>query len=148
MVDENRFESEFSGYCCEGDSIECEVTGLTVVARIIRDSDSHIDDDDCHNLDQGVTGCDAEQQKTLLATRKAWFADEWFYCGIDLSVYIGATPLAEHAASLWSIECNYPGTDNSYLTEVANELLPEAIEAGRDAAIELERRLRERVVTV
>jgi hypothetical protein len=32
--------------------------------------------------------------------------------------------LASHAASLWGIEANYPGADNSYLTEVANELLP------------------------
>jgi hypothetical protein len=144
---ENRFESKFGPYCCEGDSIECVVSGLNVVARIVRDSDSHIDDDDSHNIDQSVTGCDDEPQRKLLAARKPWFADEWFYCGIELSVYIGSTPLAKYAASLWSIECNYPGSDNGYLTEVANELLPDALIAGRDAALNLERRLRERVVT-
>ncbi|KJS27194.1 MAG: hypothetical protein VR75_04115 [Hyphomonadaceae bacterium BRH_c29] len=40
-------------------------------------------------------------------------------------------------ASLWGIETNYPGTDNSYLTEVANELLPEAIAAGRETLTRL-----------
>lgn len=145
---DNKFDGKFGPYCCEGDSIECVVEGLRIVARIIRDTDSHIDDDDSHNVDQSVTGCDAEQQRRLLAARKAWFDDEWFYCGVELSVYLDSTPLAEFAASLWSIECNYPGSDNSYLTEVANELLPEALAVGRDAALNLERRLRERVVAL
>ena len=33
--------------------------------------------------------------------------------------------------SLWGVEANYPGSDNSYLTEVASELLPEALDIGR-----------------
>lgn len=37
-------------------------------------------------------------------------------------------------ASLWGIEANYPASDNAYLTEVARELLPEALDAGRAAA--------------
>ena len=37
-------------------------------------------------------------------------------------------------ASLWGIEANYPGSDNAYLTKVAQELLPEALDAGRAAA--------------
>ena len=37
-------------------------------------------------------------------------------------------------ASLWGIEANYPGSDNAYLTQVAQELLPEALDAGRAAA--------------
>jgi hypothetical protein len=28
---------------------------------------------------------------------------------------------------LWGIEANYPDSDNSYLTEVANEMLPQAV---------------------
>ncbi len=39
-------------------------------------------------------------------------------------------------ASLWGIEANYPGAD-SYLTEVATELLPEAIAAGRETLARL-----------
>ena len=29
----------------------------------------------------------------------------------------------------WGIEANYPDSDNAYLTDVANELLPEALDA-------------------
>lgn len=36
-------------------------------------------------------------------------------------------------ASLWGIEANYPGSDNAYLSDVADELLPEALAAGRTA---------------
>lgn len=38
----------------------------------------------------------------------------------------------DHAASLWGVEANYPDTDNSYLCEVANELLPEALARAED----------------
>ncbi len=34
-------------------------------------------------------------------------------------------------ASLWGVEANYPGSDNAYLTEVANDLLPEALDTAR-----------------
>ena len=40
-------------------------------------------------------------------------------------------------ASLWGVECNYPGTDNGYLTTVANELLAEALDAAKAAASRL-----------
>ena len=42
-------------------------------------------------------------------------------------------------ASLWSIEANYPGADNSCLTEVANELLPEAVAVARETLARLAR---------
>ena len=42
-------------------------------------------------------------------------------------------------ASLWGIEANYPETDNSYLMDVANELLPEAIAAGRETLARITR---------
>jgi len=38
----------------------------------------------------------------------AWKNDEWYYCGVI-----------------------YPDSDNAYLTEVANELLPEALEVAK-----------------
>ncbi len=40
-------------------------------------------------------------------------------------------------ASLWGIEANYPGSDNAYLSEVAGELLPDALAAGRAALTRL-----------
>jgi hypothetical protein len=125
------FTQKFDSYVCHQDIITAEVEGLTMVATIEYDQDSHINDDDCHNTDQTVTGCDDAQQEKLLEARKAWFHDEWFYCGIVLSIYKRGICLSTHAASLWSIEANYPNTDNSYLTEVANDLLQEAIEEGK-----------------
>ena len=44
--------------------------------------------------------------------------------------------IEDHAASLWGIECNFPGSDNSYLSEVVQELESEAIEVGK---VELQR---------
>ena len=61
----------------------------------------------------------------------AWKNDEWFYCGIILSVKIEDVELTDHAASLWGIEANYPDSENKYLTEVANELLGEAVLAAK-----------------
>ena len=40
-------------------------------------------------------------------------------------------------ASLWGIEANYPGSDNAYLSEIAGELLPDALAAGRAALTRL-----------
>jgi hypothetical protein len=124
----NRFSKPFDKYCCDGDTIELNQGSLRIVARIEHDDTHGIDDDDCHNPDQSVTGCDDEQQQKLLAARKAWEDNEWFYCGIVLSVWAGDVCVQKHAASLWCIECNYPDSDNGYLTDVANELLPEALE--------------------
>jgi len=122
------FTQKFDIFACEGDSIECEREGFTVIARIESDNSYRIDHDDTHNPDQSVTGCDDAQQAKLLEARQAWFDDEWFYCGIVISVSRNGVELDDHAASLWGIECNYPGNDNSYLQTVANELLEEAIE--------------------
>ena len=45
--------------------------------------------------------------------------------------------LCSTQASLWGIEANYPGSDNAYLSEVAGELLPDALAAGRAALTRL-----------
>lgn len=130
------FTKGFDDYVCEGDTISCTVEGFDITAQIVRDDDYNIDDDDGHNPDPKVTGCNPRQQKKILAARKAWQNDEWFYCGVSLSVSRAGIELAEHAASLWGIECNYPSRrkhPNTHLTEVANELLPEALEAGHKA---------------
>lgn len=62
---------------------------------------------------------------------RAWCNDEWRWVGVVVSVSYAGVMLSKHAASLWGIECNYPGSDNSYLLEVANELLEEAAAEGR-----------------
>lgn len=137
-----RFEKGFDHYVCEGDRITCEADGFTVTARIERDYGYHIDDDDCHNPDQKVTGCNDKQFRQLLRARQEWFDDEWFYGGVVLEVSRNGVTLDNHAASLWGIECNYPYTGdpkdpNAYLLEVANELLPEALERGRKVLAQL-----------
>lgn len=67
------------------------------------------------------------------ALLKAWCDDEWWYCGIVLSISVKGIPLDEHAASLWGIDCNVPDSDNKYLLEVANDLIPDALAAGKKA---------------
>jgi hypothetical protein len=121
------FTENFDTYVCDGDSITCVVDGYELTATIMHDSHHDIDDDDCHNTDQNVTGCNDEQQEKLLAARDAWFNNEWFYCGVVLSASYNGIDINEHAESLWGIEVNYPGTDNKYLTEVANELIDQGM---------------------
>jgi len=131
------FTESFNNYVCPGDTITTEADGFTVTARIEFDYDFRIDDDDCHNPDPSVTGCNEYHQEQLLKARDAWFNDEWFYCGIVLSVSWNGIEVLDYAASLWGIECNYPGTDNSYLSELATELLDEAVEQGLKALDEM-----------
>lgn len=126
------FTKTFDNYVCEGDTISCNFNNWEFTARIVRDDDSHIDDDDFHNPDQSVTGCDDEQQERLLANRQAWFDDEWFYCGVVIDVKYNGVKILDYAASLFSIEANYPEGDNSYLSEVANELIEEAWEEAKE----------------
>lgn len=57
---------------------------------------------------------------------RRWCDNQWFYCGIVVAVELNDVELASD--SLWGIECNYPGSDNAFLLEVANELAPEVIE--------------------
>lgn len=135
------FTENFSAYACPGDSISAEHEGYTLRAYIQHDDAASIDDDDCHNTDQSVTGCDDEQQEKLLKARHDWNLGHWFYCGIVLEVKFNGVTLDKHAASLWAIECNYPGSDNSYLREVANELAPEALERAREMRAEILARL-------
>jgi hypothetical protein len=85
-------------------------------------------------------GWDAEPYKTGTAKERAaraverdfqflrdWCRDEWCWVGVVLSVSKGGIELDEYAASLWGIE----SSAGEYLTEVANELLGEAIKCGR-----------------
>jgi len=56
-----------------------------------------------------------------------WCNDEWCWCSVILSVSKSGVTLDKYAASLGGIE----STDRSYLTEVANELLDEAVVQGK-----------------
>ena len=135
-----QFKQKFKKYACNGDSITLESNGITFIARIEHDSDSNIDDDDSHNIDQSVTGCNEEQQKRLLAAREAWSKDEWFYCGIVLTATIDGIEL-NSTSSLWAIEANYPNSENAYLNEVANDLLTEIMQSVSDELEDLKTKI-------
>ena len=136
-----KFTTPFDSYVCEGDSITCEQGYFKFVARIVRDEDANIDDDDCHNVDQSVTGCDDKQQEQLLKCRQAWFDNQWSYCGVVVTAFYNHIKLVE-IGSLWGIEANYPDGDNSYLLEVANELLEENFEQAEKLRQELSNKLK------
>lgn len=122
------FPKAFDGYVRHGDTLRTEIDGIYFTARIEHDPFAGIDDD-IHNPDQNVTGRNDQQQAQLMAARSAYNRDEWFYCGIVLSAQHRATGTTwESLESLWRIEANYPGSYNTYLTEVANELLASAVE--------------------
>ena len=145
------FSERFDSFACEGDTIGCEVDGFTFTARIVADDCPDAPDQrqdgfwpSLYKDAPGFIGPGnsfrqrfAVAQAKAEAVMEAWRKSEWFYCGIVLSVERDGIELDRHAASLWGVECNYPGTDNSYLTTVANELLPEALDAGRAAASRL-----------
>ena len=77
----------------------------------------------------------AEHDFTVL---KTWCNDEWWYCGIAVTVECNGVKLtARYDHALWGIEANYPNSKNEYLTEVANELLDEAISAAKAKLAEL-----------
>ena len=146
-----KFAQGFQSYVCPGDAITCEAGPFTVLAQVVPD--------DCPDApDQRQDGfwpslyADApgfigpgpnhrqrfaEAQAKAEAVMEGWRKGDWFYCGIVLSVSVEGVQLASHAASLWGIEANYPDADNSHLTEVANELLPEAIALARETLARL-----------
>jgi hypothetical protein len=145
------FTNNFATFVCPGDAITGEAGPFTVLAQIVPD--------DCPDApDQRQDGfwpslyADApgfigpgpnhrqrfaEAQAKAEAVMEGWRKGDWFYCGIVLSVSLEGVQLAFHAASLWGIEANYPGADNSYLKEVANELLPEAVAVARETLARL-----------
>ena len=124
-----KFTEQFDSFICVGDSIDIDVGNVTYRATVHHDEDNGIDDDDSHNVDQKVTGCNDEQQKELIAAREAWFNNEWFFCGIVLDKITTCPECnqesTENLGSLWAIEANYPDSNNKYLRDIANELLEE-----------------------
>lgn len=64
-----------------------------------------------------------------------------FFCGIVLDTVYNGIEVEQGAASLWGIDCNFPGGDNSYLATVAYELLDEALERSEAIREEMVNRL-------
>ncbi|OZB12558.1 MAG: hypothetical protein B7X53_17900 [Hyphomonas sp. 34-62-18] len=145
------FTERFASFVCPGDVITCEIEGFTVSARIIPDDCPDPPDQrqdgfwpSLYKDAPGFIGPGnnfrarfAKAQAEAEAIMAGWRKGEWFYCGIVLSVSLDGVELAPHAASLFGLEANYPETDNSYLTEVAGNLIPEALAAAREVLARL-----------
>ena len=146
------FTQKFDSYVCLDDTITCEVGEYEITARICHDDTPDRPDQrqdgfwaSLIKTDVGFIGKDKTLDDFMKAQAKAeaimdaWKNDEWFYCGVILSVKIEDVELTDHAASLWGLEANFPDSNNEYLCEVANELLDEALLA---AKVERSRRLK------
>lgn len=57
---------------------------------------------------------------------RAWCNDDWHYVTLTVTAAIDDVELASF--SIGGIECNYPGSDNSYLTECADDAADMAID--------------------
>jgi hypothetical protein len=62
---------------------------------------------------------------------RAWCNGDWARCGITVRAFDpdGEELTGEYDFALWGIEMNYPGSDNSYLCEVANDLAQEIVDS-------------------
>lgn len=110
----------FDRYVCTGDTRTIEMDGLRIVATVHPDRDAHPREFDCYTEDQIA----------------AFERGDWCYVGLVLSVYVDEVLLLDRAASLWAIDCNL-GDDSDYITECADDLLPEAFAAGKAQAAKL-----------
>lgn len=80
----------------------------------------------------GCSGSQAHKNACAVVKRlRAWFNDEWHYCGVVVTATVGGLELA--SSSLWGIESNA----GDYLTEASNELLQECMTEAKARAAEL-----------
>ena len=110
---------KFDDYVIIGDFVEYtpennNPSGFTIRATISEDFDSKPSDYDCYSEEE----------------IKQWKNDDWFFCGVILSVHKSGICLSHNATSLWGIECNFPGASNAYLSDIVEELESEALQEG------------------
>ena len=108
------FTERFQSFVCEGDSITGEVEGFEIIAQIVRDDCGDAPDQrqdgfwpSLYKDAPGFIGPGpnhrqrfAEAQACAEVVMAAWRKDEWFYCGIVLSIALEGVTLDSHAASL------------------------------------------------
>ena len=116
------YASSFDRFVCAGDTISADVDGFTVTARIVYDESTRPEDYECYDD----------------ATVRAWYDNDWYFCGVCVQVSRAGIDLTgPYGAALWGVEANFPGSDNAYLTEIATDLIPEAIAEARAAMARL-----------
>lgn len=110
MQTENQFPA-FPQFVVPGDYRRIKCGPFTIQASIVPDNDTRATDFDCYTPKQ----------------LEAWKRGDWQLYGMILSVWVDDYRLDSHAASLWGIDCNFPGDTNWHLQEIANDLLVEAL---------------------
>lgn len=138
------FTQSFGRFVCEDDSITCEVDGFTCRATLYRDDCADAPDERQDgfwpSLDPNNAGYIGSRSKRTLerhmakakAVMDAWLRDEWHYFGVAVTVERhGVLLTGRYDHALWGIEGNYPGSDNDYLRDVANQLLDDALDTAR-----------------
>ena len=138
------FTSRFPLTAEPGDYIETapEASGIVFRATIVTDEtdsppDEHqegfwpsLDPDNAGYIGDGKTFADLAQAYARAEdVMEDYKLGKWGYVGVVVS----SRPDGR-GASLWGVDCNYPGSDNSYLLEVANNLLPDARRFNTEAA--------------
>jgi len=108
------FLLQFDDYVCIGDTITCAVDGYTVTARIAHDETPDAPDErqdgfwpSLYKDDAGFIGSgngwrdrfDAAQARAE-RVMAAWKNDEWYYCGVILSVALEGITLDRFAEAL------------------------------------------------
>jgi hypothetical protein len=141
---------KFDEYARDGDSVTVDVDGFTLIATICRDDCARSPDEEQDgfwpSLDPRDAGYIGHKSKRTLARHmakaqnamRAWRNDEWFYCGIAVTAWrAGIRLTGEYDAASWGVECNYPDSDNSYLSDIADDLAQEALDLARAKLAEL-----------
>ena len=131
----------FGLYVIEGDIVAAEHNGFTLTATIYRDDNTSSPDEREEGFwpssDPDAAGYvrpehfAAEKARAEMLLR-TWRNDEWFYCGVAVTVSRNGIQLTSpYSNALWGIECNQPGSDNNYLAQVAADLASEALAEAR-----------------
>lgn len=138
------FTQHFARFACDGDTIETACGPIRLVATIERDDNRESPDERQDgfwpSLDPNDAGYIGPKSRATLARHTAraqavmdaWRNDEWWYVGVCVQAFIGATPLTDrYAHALWGVDCNHPDYPwkgkprgwypNHYLCAVANE---------------------------
>lgn len=132
------FKEKFDDWVCDGDSISVEIGPFTFTALVEHDPYGDSPDEICGfwpSKDPNNAGYvppdkfDASLRRSKMIMDK-YERGEWGYYVMCLEVESEEAHFSAFAGRLGGLEVNHPlAEDNSYLTDVANELLLESLHA-------------------
>lgn len=144
----SEFETHFPGgrEVRAGAQISVTIGGIVYVATVHRDDDTgspeENDDGFWPSRDRTAPGWIGDspaksfetQQEECEAVMARYRAGKMVYCGVVVTARKAHRTLTgAYDFALWGVDVNWPGSDNSYLLQVANELLSEARPAAEKA---------------